>query len=596
LKAAVRATEGYDAQAALLVPVQRHGGKGDTSGVHAAAAHGLSGSGGALPHGGTIQQAFGGYDISNVTAHTDGAASQGAAAMGADAYATGSSIAFKGAPDLHTAAHEAAHVVQQEAGVSLSGGVGKVGDSYERHADKVADAVVAGKSAEPILSEMAGGGGGGSVQQKAVQRVEDPKKTPPITTPKDTPALETPTPTVTPLTVGESNTYARQLEVGFGASAASSGEALAGAQGLVDGAMRVLQASVDAWNQRLVAAQLEGERLEERVKAVGAVEAAAAEAMGTKAVSHAGFSNKSIAGAVAPSRVMAHLREGTGNLRTKMTAAFNFMGALSTVVLAEKRSGDGTFFKSLGDQGVLLMQAATVADVKIAEQKRKALEEKKDPKRVRESIVTPAASKVARQQDADREKKAGLDESQGHIGTAQDPFKSARHTDDASIGPELHADEMAFMGLESSALGEQFLTWREGLDLYTMNQDNEWVRMAAEIGLPTGAGPASGTTDRLMQTGAHLGCAPLATRAGTIGYLMSINAHTLNEIMTSAKPYGFSEPIDGFAMYKNIAPFGSLEGFDKSPDKRFWKEKVLGAAPESTVVSTVVPPIGGAGV
>jgi len=181
LKAAVRATEGYDAQAALLVPVQRHGGKGDTSGVHAAAAHGLSGSGGALPHGGTIQQAFGGYDISNVTAHTDGAASQGAAAMGADAYATGSSIAFKGAPDLHTAAHEAAHVVQQEAGVSLSGGVGKVGDSYEQHADKVADAVVAGKSAEPILSEMAGGGGGGAVQQKAVQRVET-----------------TPTPTTTP--------------------------------------------------------------------------------------------------------------------------------------------------------------------------------------------------------------------------------------------------------------------------------------------------------------------------------------------------------------------------------------------------------------
>lgn len=61
-------------------------------------------------------------------------------------------------------------MVQQQAGVSLSGGVGKAGDAYEQHADKVADAVVAGKSAEPILAEMAGGGGGSGVQKRAVQR------------------------------------------------------------------------------------------------------------------------------------------------------------------------------------------------------------------------------------------------------------------------------------------------------------------------------------------------------------------------------------------------------------------------------------------
>jgi hypothetical protein len=60
-----------------------------------------------------------------------------------------------GAPDLHTAAHEAAHVVQQQAGVQLKGGVGAVGDSYELHADAVADAVVQGKSAEGLLDQMA---------------------------------------------------------------------------------------------------------------------------------------------------------------------------------------------------------------------------------------------------------------------------------------------------------------------------------------------------------------------------------------------------------------------------------------------------------
>src|SRR5262249_9399733 len=68
---------------------------------------------------------------------------------------------FHDAPDLHTAAHEAAHIVQQRAGVHLKGGVGQSGDAYERHADEVADLVVQGKPADRALDKMAGGGGGG---------------------------------------------------------------------------------------------------------------------------------------------------------------------------------------------------------------------------------------------------------------------------------------------------------------------------------------------------------------------------------------------------------------------------------------------------
>jgi hypothetical protein len=44
--------------------------------------------------------------------------------------------------DLHTVAHEEAHVVQQRSGVQLKGGVGEVGDAYEQQADEVADRVV----------------------------------------------------------------------------------------------------------------------------------------------------------------------------------------------------------------------------------------------------------------------------------------------------------------------------------------------------------------------------------------------------------------------------------------------------------------------
>ena len=152
---APEAQEGYAEQRGALSPVQAQGGL-EGSSVHAHAAHGVSGSGGALPHVQAIQASFGRHDVSSIQAHTGGAAAEASRAMGAQAYATGDAVAFREAPSLHTAAHEAAHVVQQRAGVSLSGGVGQVGDRYEQHADAVADQVVAGRSAEGLLDAMTG--------------------------------------------------------------------------------------------------------------------------------------------------------------------------------------------------------------------------------------------------------------------------------------------------------------------------------------------------------------------------------------------------------------------------------------------------------
>ena len=137
---------------------QRAGGGHDDAGVHQAAAQGTSGAGSSLPHLDTIQKSFGKHDVTGVQAHTDGPAANAAGAMGAEAFATGNHVAFAGAPSLHTAAHEAAHVVQQRAGVHLKGGVGEEGDTYEKHADRVADKVVQGESAESLLDQHAGGG------------------------------------------------------------------------------------------------------------------------------------------------------------------------------------------------------------------------------------------------------------------------------------------------------------------------------------------------------------------------------------------------------------------------------------------------------
>ncbi|MEO1272188.1 MAG: DUF4157 domain-containing protein, partial [Myxococcota bacterium] len=150
-------------------PVQRQAdGSPSTASVHQLAAEGLRGSPQSLPHLETIQHSFGRHAIGGVQAHVGGPAQVATQRMGAEAYATGNSVAFKRSPDLHTAAHEAAHIVQQRAGVQLKGGVGQVGDPYEQHADAVADAVVQGKSAEPLLDRFVGNSGSTSadVQHK----------------------------------------------------------------------------------------------------------------------------------------------------------------------------------------------------------------------------------------------------------------------------------------------------------------------------------------------------------------------------------------------------------------------------------------------
>ncbi len=146
---------------------RRYGGMS----VQQVASAGVSGAGQALPHGAEIQRAFGRHDVSGVRAHVGGAAAEAAGAIGAEAYATGTDVAFTSVPDLHTAAHEAAHVVQQRAGVQLRGGVGEAGDVYERHADDVADRVVAGGSAEDLFDGFLDAGWAGGAAA-AVQRSE----------------------------------------------------------------------------------------------------------------------------------------------------------------------------------------------------------------------------------------------------------------------------------------------------------------------------------------------------------------------------------------------------------------------------------------
>ena len=164
---------GLGRRALQMKPNETSGGE-DSGQIHEAAQAGLQSANGSLPHLAMIQKCFGWYDVSDVNASVGGAATDACESMGAEAYAMGDSVAFKEQPDLHTAAHEAAHVVQQKAGVQLKDGIGEADDVYEKHADAVADLVVQERSAQTLLGQKAEGGGEGRAQ---VQRKEADEQT-----------------------------------------------------------------------------------------------------------------------------------------------------------------------------------------------------------------------------------------------------------------------------------------------------------------------------------------------------------------------------------------------------------------------------------
>ncbi|HEU0036411.1 MAG TPA: DUF4157 domain-containing protein [Kofleriaceae bacterium] len=136
----------------------------------AIAQRGVAGASSSLPHADRIQRAFGHHDISSIRVQVGGDATTASHAIGARAYAHGERIAFASAPDLHTAAHEATHVIQQRAGLVPAGGMDSPGDALERQAHEVADAVVAGHDVEGMLDRIAASGGSAAI---AVQRDSD---------------------------------------------------------------------------------------------------------------------------------------------------------------------------------------------------------------------------------------------------------------------------------------------------------------------------------------------------------------------------------------------------------------------------------------
>ncbi|MFT7580184.1 MAG: hypothetical protein ACI9MR_001851 [Myxococcota bacterium] len=536
----------FEEQSAMLAPpgpyamagaVQAEGNMaGDGPSIQQHAAEGVASGGGQMPHHAAVQMAFGGHDISGVRAHVGGAAAKATEAIGASAYATGNDIAFQSAPTLHTAAHEAAHVVQQRAGVSLQGGVGQAGDSYEQHADKVADAVVSGKSAEALLGPASGGGGTESVQRQVQRKGPDPSSD----LGKDAATKGAKLEEMTTLS-GEDGYHATEgsmaKDPNFEANAQIFEDRLGGnatnntvAQGAAALLSESVRGVVQQWANAFKAVGEKTEATEARYHEK------LSELTGTPADA------KGVAGAVGNKADEILAAVSGGNMREQMTILYNFGRGFGREFLAQK-----------GKQSEAVEAFIAGLDhreVKLGQQLERLGGKNK-------YLVNDSKTGEVGKQGGTRGK------------SEESPVSTRTVGDAKSQGVELSDREVNHMKLNPKALDAEFLTWNEGNRSWLINEADSWVQKAREASLPVKAGP-SGTTDRLMQLRDMLGVSsPMATRAACVGYLLPINAHSLVEILEAASQYACPKPTYGPGLYAAIEPFQGLELL--APTAAFWK-------------------------
>lgn len=147
-------------------------GRGPSAGdladaIVADARRGFEGAPRPLPHRGALQPLFGRYDLASFEAYVGGPAREAADRLGARAYVAESRAVFAEEPSLATAAHEAAHLVQQRQGYGTAG-LSKASEPLERQAREVAARAARGLSVEGVLDRAPAGAS--ALSGVAVQR------------------------------------------------------------------------------------------------------------------------------------------------------------------------------------------------------------------------------------------------------------------------------------------------------------------------------------------------------------------------------------------------------------------------------------------
>ncbi len=122
------------------------------SGLQSSSTKALTNPSQSIPYLSRIQQSFGpGYDLRNIKSHSGTESQQVSHSLGTRAFTRGNHIVFGDRPNLHVAAHEAAHVFQQQAGLQFYSRAPGGKDVYEQNANAIADRVVNNQSAADLL-------------------------------------------------------------------------------------------------------------------------------------------------------------------------------------------------------------------------------------------------------------------------------------------------------------------------------------------------------------------------------------------------------------------------------------------------------------
>ncbi len=547
---------------APVAPIQAHGLTGGGSIPDVAP----SGAGAPLPEP-VLQKMEGAFDTSfaDVRVHQGGNAAQ----LGALAYAQGNDLHF--APGQYDPGsesgqrligHELTHVVQQRQGrVARQGKDSPINSdaSLEAEADELGDRAARGEPVRP-----SGATGSGGVQRAVIQRKGETLAEPARLYAEGKGVVLTPTSSKDSFNLahkeGEMDMWVNKTGKSMSANPefeqkARRFEARLGQHLANDSAPVLAMAAALTTRARAVAAA-----------AIEAKHATARKDLGE----WFGSDGVTRIGAVGKDEAVLEEVFKEGNLRERMTVIFNFMWAFSQYLidLDDKAIGQITKDTKL-DGEAFLNKTAIMKDHALV--KRHAEDEppppseqsgpKKEPKkkgqaRDRETLTsTPDPNLIVGQQYETRAKS----------GATGEATKSGLTTAELMQTHKLSERELRHMfedqetedGELAKTHANDKVPWEMGYQLWAMNENHEWVQTMRKLSLPVTAGP-SATAWRMVKTAKHLGFGDRATldmvRLAAAGYLLTIGAHSLIEILDGAAPEGVSPHNRDETIYTNLPP------------------------------------------
>lgn len=545
---------------AAMAPIQAHGLTGGGSIPDAAP----SGSGSALP-GPVLQKMEGAFDTSfaDVRVHQGGNAAQ----LGALAYAQGNDLHF--APGQYDPGsesgqrligHELTHVVQQRQGrVAPQGKDSPINSdaALEAEADDLGDRAARGESVRP-----AGATGSGGVQRAVIQRKGE--------TLMDAARLDAQGKGVvlTPVNAKDSfNLAHKDGEMDMWVN--KTNKSMAKDPNFEQNA-KIFEAKLGQYLANDSAPVLNmAAALTKRARVVAEAAIEAKHKTARKDLGEwFGSDGVSRIGAVGKDEDVLNEVFAEGNLRERMTVIFNFMWAFSAYLINLDDEAIGKITKDTKLDGESFLNKTAImkdhALVKRAKEDEKPPEDptvKKELKKKGEALdretltSTPDPNLIVGQQYETR------------VGTGAKgaDAQSGLTMDEVMKTHKLSKREMRHMFQDQDTEDDQLakthgkdkVPWDMGYKLWAMNENHEWVQSMRKLSLPTTAGP-SATAWRMVKTAKHLGFNDRATldmvRLAAAGYLLTIGAHSLIEILDGAAPEGVSPHNRDETIYTNLPP------------------------------------------